>query len=394
MAVVRLGAVADYPSVEDCFTSYPDSCKRPGHDFQFIYTILSQIMHLDVHLIEYKSYKDLFLALDQDDIDIIGDSLYYDEELFSPNWKPLFLFSQSTLGFVVKSEERKCAFTEQNSLFSIFSWQVWLIIMMITISFCFVKTIINRLNSNEALHAFGMFQRTLLLWSLIVSVIIELYGNLITVKTYLTYYPTSPFGNLTDLGEKLLSKECKFVILDKYRYNPDINSLFFNVTHNRSWGTYFQKASHLNPPVLVSDRKDFANFISSEACFVGIDFIVDHPISFYSHLCNIEMKVFPDEIPSKRIVYYHKLRDKQLTGILNDVVSSPSLMVYYPYLVKQYAVREDCVGTAKKELTSISLINLQEPFYCIFGILFMLLVFITVYRCCLFHIKYDVYFCS
>lgn len=378
MKLIKVGATVDPPYVEPCFAHYPRGCTQPGLDIQFIYAVLSTVMRLDVKLIEYDNYTDVETAFKNDEIDMIG--LTYGFTLGrSKKSAYSFIFLDVTMGFIVKSVRKSNI--SNFELFSIFSWQLWLALILVTILFCSIERILKMFTPPKfAIHRVAKF--LLAFWMLTFGVIFECYGNFVTVNLVLPDHVETSFNNLTDLGNKLITSECQFAVLDRYKNWPDFNSMFFNPKHNRSWSKAFKTASFHNFPIYVQDRREMINIISnSSRCIVGLDYITDYQASFYSKICDLQVKVFPDEIEMKKVVYYHKFKDKRMVQGLNNVLASYPFMIYYQHLVKQISINKPCSTINSEEITTISLLHLRELFLCFFAILFAICVLFLAYKC-------------
>lgn len=378
MKNVKVGAVVDSPYAEECFVRYPSNCKLPGMDIQFIYTLLSEFLQMNVDLINYDTYEEADEALENEEIDLIGISYSYNKEVLG-KWKYFTIFTEGQLGFIVKSVSSRRANSTQ--MFTIFSWQLWLMLLFVTITVCCIQKLAKYYNSGKIV-SYGTATLVAGFWFVILNLIIEVYGNLITVNLVLPDTVKAPFDNLTDLGEKLNSQECKFAMLKKYLNSTEYSSVLFNPEHNRSWAHSYETAYNLNPPIWTKDRKEMIHHILNNSCVVGLDYVTDFQQAYYDKICGIHVEVYPEEIPVSRYMFYHKINDTKTISIIESILGNQAFAAYYQYLFKQHQVFDECDEKTAHMFSSIDLSNLQNTFLVLIAFLaltFLLFCFKTLY---------------
>lgn len=93
MNKIRVGGTFDFPYADSCFVNYPDYCKNPGTDIEYIYTVLNGMLHLEVEWVNFDTYYDVEQGFDSGDIDAMG--LTYARE--KHRWNYLYTSNAFTL---------------------------------------------------------------------------------------------------------------------------------------------------------------------------------------------------------------------------------------------------------------------------------------------------------
>lgn len=300
---VRIGAYIQEPFASQCFIHYPHYCKHLGFELEYIYEIIVTILRMKVEWKMYENYKELFHALDNDKIDLIGVTNV--AGLQSESIK--ILETPTTIHWGVGMFVKTTSISQNLNPFEYFLIDMWFCIIVISISIHFC----NRFVPRRLRCALLSFKCATVFWYLIITFIMELYGNLMTSNLLLSERVGHVFDDLQGLGEKLLSKQCHFVISSQIVNDTDISG-FYNPTHNKSWANIFRLAYKVNPPVEVNSEIEMFAFIQNSSCAVAVDYITPgiNPADFF---CNVEQKHFPDEMPLKPSVYYHRLRNLEKT---------------------------------------------------------------------------------
>lgn len=325
---VRIGAYVQEPYVYPCFRQYPDShCSNVGTDLEYIYHIIFNVLHLQVEWKLYTNEKEAFTALDSDQIDLIGNTivpgLKSNSNESSYETPPHLYWGP---GFFVKS----VSVAKPLNPFIYLNWDTW---------FCIISTNILLFVFNKCVFkfryrfAFVLSKIVTLLWCVVLLFVMEFYGNILT-SDLITFDKLTPtFTDLNDLGNKLISNECHLVIFNQYMNDSDVLAIY-NPTQNKSWSEKFRTAFRVNHPIQVDTKTDMFAFVENSTCAVGLDYI-NPDINLYDFLCDISVKIFPDELAFHPFVFYHKL--KELDQTMDSIFASDPLMELATFLVKRYS---------------------------------------------------------
>lgn len=119
-----------------------------------------------------------------------------------------------------------------------------------------------------------------------------------------------------------MTGECQLILFDPYL--SEYESIL--TKQNRSWTENIRKSFKINPPTLVSNKEDVFYLIrNSSSCLVGLKYI-PHKTTI-DPICNIEIKVFPSEIPFSGFGFYHTLH--HLVAEIDKVLTTEPFYNYY-----------------------------------------------------------------
>lgn len=346
---VRVGGVLDPPYVNECFIDYPKFCPNPGMDIEFIYSVIVGIIQLNVSFSIYESRKEAIQALNNNVIDMVGNSL----NLFEPtvmNFYRTPTYTYEELAFIVYCDENSAM---SSNIFTAFSMSLWISLSIISaVIFClkiFLDKSVLHLSKNVSTFVYNTS------WFLMSIFVIELYGNLLAVNLIAHTENTNWFKDLDDLGKKLLNRQCRFLIheTDKQFY---VNIF---AKQNRSWTTSFVTALN-GSSITVKNAEDVYNTIkNNSSCLVGID-VVFPQTEFPTSFCGIDVLTFPSEIPILHFVFVHSMQS--LSSILDNVFTTDAVSSFATVLKKKYSYvpnfQNECLKTNSNiqiSLTSIGL---------------------------------------
>lgn len=353
---IRIGAVKAEPFVYSSFVEFKKGCTECGVELEFIYNVIYNFLHLNVSGVLYNNDSDFEAAIQNGEIDIIGNTKRKDYALIYKNWytTPSTVYS---IGFFVKSpREIKVV----NLIFS-FSWDLWLCLILVTaflhLGFHLVST---RFHFTFLTSHFAY-----IFWLIVTTCIMELYSNMITADLLTKSEGVPLFNDLADLGGKLLNKECRFVINNQYMiYNSTIKKTVLNPEHDQYWADTFRSAFKVNPPLIVENTVDLYGLVRNSSCLVGLDY-VGYDNSLYNSMCGMQVKMFPKEIIFRTYVYYHKM--ESLQNIIDNIFASEAVHQLPNFLLHKYSKRYfessnfACLETVNRPEFSFSLHRL---YYC------------------------------
>lgn len=348
---VRIGATFEYPYVFPCFDEYPKRCFKLGSDLEYMHTILNGMLHKNVVWNSYPTFKQLERALETNEIDLIGNGLLLDVQ-HAANTE--FQYTPAAyylgIGFFAKASP---AATTLNPI-STFTWDLWVCLISLTLFLWWIKPLLNK----KCIITSVLFNGLFLIWCFTLTIISELYGSVLTADLVTTKKVHSTYNGLSDLGDKLIGKQCRFIIFEKYVDIPDFE-IIFNPQLQYEWAKKFKAAFLTNPPIVVKDQSDIYTFVRNSSCVVGLD-LLSHDLSFFDHLCNIEVKIYPDDIPFMPYVYYHNL-DIHTSLALDNVFSSDSFRSYPDHLVRIY---NDIFPTVCEESDNRYTLTISKIYLC------------------------------
>lgn len=353
---IRIGFTEEEPFAYSCLLDYPTRCENYGIDLEYIYNVIYGMFHLNVSWSFYKDFDDLSRALDDDEIDLIGNTRIIG--LTSGNnetWYQTFPVGNLIIGFLVKTVILPKTLYPLNK----FTWDLWLAIMALTSLLYFLKkSMENRLQLQLSFIASKFFY---FFWFVILSVIMDFYGNMLTADLITTQKTVTSFTDLDDLGRKLVSNQCQFAIFEKY-IQILVFDYVFKPEHNLSWSSNFRNAFITNPPILVQSKKDLLTLVRNSKCVVGLD-LVSLDTSPYASLCDVDVKVFVDDIPVQRFVYYHKT--EFLNSVINTVIATDSFRELPKVLLKRHlnVYTNDSVNNCQISKNGIIEMTLSQLFY-------------------------------
>lgn len=351
---IRIGFTEEEPFAYSCIATNQSKCTKYGTDLEYVNNVITGALQLNISWIYYNTFNDINKALDSNEIDLIGNGRVTGlASSYNGSWYQTFPLSYLIIGFFVKSHFEP----EKLNPFRKFTWDLWLTIMSVTLlSILLRKIVCKRLRLTFlTLRFFYLF------WFVTLSLIMELYGNILTADLLLREKATTSFTDLNDLGKKLISKKCQFAIFEKYLNLEDFDYVF-KPDHNLSWANNFRTAYKTNPPMILKNKKDLLEVVKEGPCIIGLD-LVTVDTSPYDSLCNIDVKIFPDEIPIQRFGYYHKL--ESLKTQMDIVITSDAFVELPKVLLKRYLniYTTDTDADCKVFVRNFE-ISLSQLFYC------------------------------
>lgn len=355
---VRIGATVEEPFVYNCFIDYPARCPYFGTDLEFIYDILVNLFSLNVVWKEYEDFNELYEALDNNEIDLIGNTLGVDMHFYRNTslWLKTDTVMQLGLAFFVKSANVPMTI---NPL-KIIKWDLWMCIVAASGFVYLLDKLVPKFKHKFAFITSKFFH---FLWFFILLLLMEFYGNIFTADLITTTKTPELFTTLNELGEKLVLKECNFVIFDKYVEYEEFD-IIFQPHLNFSWAANFRTAFKTNPPIQVKSKDDMLVFVRNNTCTIGID-IIGPDTSLYSPLCDIDVKVFTEEIPFRPYVYYHTITS--LEHFFNFIRKSTGFSEISNDLLKRYfkrQIKSFYLGCNMANSDSYYVLTLQKMSFC------------------------------
>lgn len=363
MNTIRVGATIDPPYAESCYYRYPNFCFNPGYNIEFIYIVLSNMIGLNVHWVNYANYSDLDIALDNDDVDINGLVYAYDQDS-TTRWNYSMPVFSSTIGLVVKTH---IAVKEsmQLLLLSFFDLQLWLMIIATSIFVILWKKMVTAILTKSAPSA-KVANLLFVVWFIMFSIILNLFGNLIAVDLILPNAVTAtPFQTVQELGGKLLNKECRFVMFKINENATEFYDVLFTPKHNKSWSENFRTAFEVNPPLFVNSKDELIKVVKDNDCMVGVDYAQLNGISYYDNYCGIKSLTFLDEFEFSYYAYFY--RNPNLINLFDKVITTDSFYAFSQKVAQRYYPRAtvNC-----KTITNTGVLNLSKLFDCFAILLF------------------------
>lgn len=374
--LIRIGATEEPPYVLPCFMEYPNRCIKVGSDLEFIYTVIHGMLHLEITWVGYPGFDELQVALVSNEIDLIGNALPLDWQIVS---NASYRFFPPPYGLGIGFFAKSLPVVTTLNPFSRFTWDLWACLISLTLCILLIKKALAK-RSIVGRTSFKIFY---LLWCFTLTLVGELYSNILTTDLITLNRFQSTYHDLSDLGDKLISEECRVIVYDKYIDVPDLQ-IIFNSSTDTVWAHKFKAAFPINPPITFHDKPDMYTFIRNSSCVVGVDF-VSYDLSSFDNLCNIDVKIYPDDIPFMPYVYYHTL-DNHTSLAIDNIFSSDSFRSYPSHLAKSYndvspGVCEDL--SDNKYLLTLSKIYMCFAIYAVGIILSVIVHAILVLRSCL-----------
>lgn len=353
---IRIGAIKAEPFVYSSFVEFKRECDDCGVELELAYSVLHNFLHLNVTGILFSNDSEMEAAIQRNEIDFTGNTKRRDYSSVYRMWHSTPSTMYLGIGFFVKSpKESKIV----NPIFS-FSWDLWLCIIFLT-AFLHLGY---QLISTRFRLTFLTSHFTYILWSIITTLLMEMYSNVITTDLITKIEGSPLFNDLMDLGRKLLSKECRLVINSQYIiYNSTIKKTVVNPQHNQSWAEMFRAAYTVNYPIVVENSTDLFHFVRNSSCVVGLDY-VGYDKTLYGSLCGIDVKMFPEEILYRPYVYYHNL--DMLQTFINDIFISDAIrqlsnLLMHKYTQKYFEHHLNCLELLERSEFTFSLHRL---YYC------------------------------
>lgn len=325
-ANIRVGGTVDEPYAYECFNKGFQWCRKPGIDIQYIYTVITEMLHLNISWVKYDSYPDMENALTTGEIDIIGITYEYDNSSIR-QWRYTDTVSSYAIGLLVKTTLKSHDISAL-LLWSKFTIYLWLSILLICVVVVILKQIgtILKCYTTKTIHA---------LWFFIVSILLNLYGNLIAVDLMLPDKVMTPcFDSIMELGEKILSKQCRLAMTEGTKDSTFFADELLQPKHNRIWAETFRTAYEKNPPLIVKDREELTEFVMNSDCLVGVDYFSLEGVNYYDYYCGIKFLYFSDDFASFAFGYY--LRSERLTSIIDNVVTTDAFYGLSKSIKKTY----------------------------------------------------------
>lgn len=394
---IKIVAYVDTPLVNECFDTHPNiSCVYPGYEIEYIYTVVNIMLGLPIKWIKVNSFAEVKSALDESKADIMGQSQFVSPKYIGRWYHPPST-TYDSLALLVR--ERYVIQTQVFILLRCFKWDLWSAIFIFSLLCLVVRRISNsfgevasRLENFfiNSVKKFCHYFRTKIyfsLWFILVSILLSFYSNLIAVDLVAPErVKTVPFKSLPDLGQKLLTKECRFAILAKYLNCSEIYDILINPTESeKSWAPAFVKAYVTNPPLVVKDRKEMLDYVLNGSCIVGLDFLSMD--AFYSRTyCDLRILSYSEELPLLSYTFY--TTSKLLKTKMSSVVLSESIRAYRTYLNNKYYLKGgipvDCRTSRTVTVKPINIKKMQDCFYVLAaGLVFaFMLAFFKRYGTC------------
>lgn len=380
---VRIGAVVDAPFSFECFNEYPNYCRKPGVEIEYIYSLIHDLLQLNVVWIKYTSNELMEDALDKKDIDMIGNT-YLLQQSRIERWAYTSTAFYDMPAFIVKKHYK--INNNEGFLLETFTWDLWGLIIAFSLATILLKAFPTRNNNGKHFFHFNCifsFRKLfLVIWFIVLGIILNLFVNLIVVNLTLPNVgETNLFTDFDQLGELLLHKKCKFATVEPYRNDAFIKGYIMDPIHNRSWANVFTKAYQSNPPIYRKTRAELAHLINQpDSCFVGLDWRSTKDY-YLMKFCNIKMvEIFNEFLPGK-YAYYHQL--DHFSEILDAILLTSPLADYREYLNRKYYFSIptelcDTDTTLNGETNEINLIKLKNVFILLFiGIFISGVVFLV-----------------
>lgn len=209
-------ATVEPPWTSDCF--YKSSCKHQGSDVEF----LSILMHLLGQKISYYRLPDkttteeILQMLIEERLNITADTKVV-SRYTAWNLSYFFLPNDVDTPIFVTKLQRVDANSSRFLLFEAMSMNVWLMIFFLTlISFPKLQKLF-KFSNKTCHHYLNLHRFVKLKWFVWLNVILNVYGNILTVKMAIHRYKiVLPFENVTDLAAKVGAGECQLVT--RYEY--------------------------------------------------------------------------------------------------------------------------------------------------------------------------------
>lgn len=273
----------------------------------------------------YNHFYELMNALNNDEIDMIGNS---DKPSLNLDMNGTVYQTPATLYWGVGLFVKSLSVEQTMNPFEYFSYEWWL--SVITVTAC-LQVCIRFINAKLRL-TFASLKIVILIWFLFISLIMEMYGNVLTSNLLSSEKEKPLFNSLDELGEKLLNKQCRYVIFDQYVNDSDIYEVYYP-EHNKSWAKSFRQAFKRNPPIEVKSKIEMFAIVQNSSCTVGLDYIA-LGMDQYEFLCSVEMKTFPSDFTFKPYGYYHRI--KELNEAFNIIFASDPFQQLSNLLLKKY----------------------------------------------------------
>lgn len=380
----------DDPYVRDCYTKYPRYCPNPGIDIEFIYTVINYMVGFHITWFKYETNSDLEMALDENEIDMIG-TIYALQDIYSSRWMYAPTTNYDGPAFIVKSKYRN-KIDEELLLLKMFTWELWLglfSLSLITIWMQYLpKSIRKKINvrrpSNSLFSININFNAKLVMtfWFIILGILLNLFGNLIVVNLTLSNIDEDVlFTNISQLGELVAKQKCRLAILEQYKDEQVFYPFILNPSHNKTWAENFRIAYRLNQPIYVKDRSELVQLINeSHSCVVGVDWMTLE--SFYKKRhCEVKMIVIYHEFIPWMFVYYHRV--EHYSELFKAVTMSNSIASYYNYLMQEYYYSVDaaiCEALHHAETQPIPMNKVKDGFIVLsVGVLLAFVVFVLMH---------------
>lgn len=350
MKPVRIGVAIDPPWNHECLVDYPTRCPNPGMDIEYLYSVLGEILHLNVTFSRHESYENVLNALNDSVIDMIGNAFAIYDRPDIKNIHRTSIYMYEEIGFITKSVNSAPTL----NIFTAFTLDLWICLTVISHVMYGLKSFLDkpRLHLSRKLSQFIYG-----IWFLILLFIIELYGNLL-VDNLITASNSSNnlFTDLNDLSKKLIHRQCRFVLFENYTV------MYKNVFagQNKSWTESFLLSLHSNSITVNSSKEVYNTVINNASCLVGLDFVF-HQTEFPIKVGGIAVQTFPSEIPIIPFVFYHTIQ--LLVVILDNIFATEPFSKFDDVLIKKYIndFQSECLKTSSMS-SQISLSNMQMFF--------------------------------
>lgn len=350
---IKIGAFVHPPHINECFLNLSSKICRAGMDFEFIDEILVNILHLKVVWSEYGTYENLVNDLKNGVIDMIGNALCYENYDSHPTFYKTRPVYYNKFGFIIKTQTPTFDYT---NLASAFTMNLWITIVCITL---FLYCMCNKIHENYK-YSKLVTRFIKMFWFMNLLLILEFYGNLISVQLITNLNGDNNFTDIADFGEKLTRKLWRLVVQERY-----VNDLYkyFYERRNESWTENFIKSFHINPPVLSKTWPETIFFIQNNRDAIGLGASPAYA-KYTSFPCGFELKTFPEYYPFMvPCTYFHTL--ESLRVVLDHIFVHDSIAQLYYHIWDKYHKhhKEECFNKDRNDLISLSVSDLKSCFF-------------------------------
>lgn len=376
--VIRAAAYIWDPWVRPCFVYYPRNCSHPGVEVMLIYKILTALgFSVEFHLAE-----------DNEEVQAGMIAGLYDISA-TPDVMDVARYMPAALTHTVPVIEEQPMFIVRNSysgrftdsmLFAVCEWQVWLVIFA-TLTAVLTATVLSKMLPKTHFVSPWYVSRkssrlSKLVWSLGMSIVLGVYGNLLAIVLSNPPEVVLPFRNVEEFSERLAKSECRAVI-DKAAASPEepvyqmLNPDSTNDTRlpfNFATISNMRKAFKANPPFYVSGDEELVEAVLKHSCYVGLDFKTTRRI-YDSKFCGLSF-IESDELPKRSYVYTFR-KDMKASRLLHTYFTTGDPEEFYMREVKDLAEKErrNCPTEYRFDpnMSALSFQQLADAFWLLLG---------------------------
>uniref|UniRef100_A0A5S6R251 Solute-binding protein family 3/N-terminal domain-containing protein n=1 Tax=Trichuris muris TaxID=70415 RepID=A0A5S6R251_TRIMR len=330
----------------DCFYEYPNGCldPGPGADAEYIYSIIRDVFQVPVEWVYANNYMEMRQILLNKSADLSGTSWTLEPEAIEGLWYTnVVIFDGIALLFRRDLKDMSSQF-HATLLLPLGLWILAFLCFLAVYTTSHLSQYMYRyfsfFKSNSMTIGFVKLLREKMFYTLcflFLSIFFNLYSNILSVglvKKH-TKFVTN-FKSLADLGQLLLEKKCKLVLLaSNSQYNVFYRSLIHpEVQPLLPWTAIFRQAYTVNPPLIVETVDELGNLVEdTENCYIGVDFAETE--SFYeSRFCSIDVVPLGSVLQQERFVFL--CNSPKLVEYLNVVILSSSFQQLAYVLIRKY----------------------------------------------------------